>query len=91
MLEQAEVNHTLYLGIANLIDKCTNSLWGITTTTKTTYSRHTRIVPTANESLLDELEHLTLRHHGICDVEAIELILAWAIVACNKLIDIVVV
>ena len=33
----------------------------------------------------------TLRHHGIGDVQTVELVLTWAIVACDELVDIVVV
>ena len=91
MLEQAEVNHTLYLGVTNLVNERTNRLRGITTTAQTAYGRHTWVIPTAYQSLFHQLEHLTFGHHGIGDIQAVELILAWAVVASDELVDIVVV
>ena len=75
MLEQALVNHTFHLGITDTIHEIANSLRCIATTAQTADCRHTRVIPTCNESLLNQLEHLTLGHHRIGNVEAVELAL----------------
>ena len=80
MLQQTLVNHSLYFGITNTIHEIADSSWRISTTTQTTDGRHTRIIPACHQTFLDELQHLTLRHDGISDIESVELTLFRTIV-----------
>ncbi len=91
MLEEADINHTLHLGVSDTVDESTDSLSGVATTTQTADGRHTGVVPTAHEPLFDELEHLALRHHGVGDIQPVELILVRAVVALHKLVKEIVV
>ena len=74
------VNHALYFGITDLVHERANRLRGVTATTQTANGRHTRVVPSGNKTFFDELQHLTLGHDGIGDIEAVELTLFRTIV-----------
>ena len=73
MLEQSYVNHALYLGVTDLVDESADSGRSISASAQPADCRHARVVPTANQSLLDQLEHLALGHHGVGDIQAVEL------------------
>ena len=80
MLEQALVNHSLNLGVADLIHELADGGRSISASAQTADGRHTRVVPTGYQAFLDELEHLTLGHYGVSDVQAVELALLGAII-----------
>src|SRR5581483_9820282 len=48
--------------------------------------RHPRIVPSRDELLLDELQQLSLAHHGVVQVQARELVLT-RLVAFDQVVD----
>ena len=91
VLQQAQVNHSLHLGVAYLIDKLTDSIGCVSASAQTADGRHAGVVPAADKPFLHELEHLALRHHGVGDVQSVELVLVWAIVCIGKLVDEIVV
>ena len=91
MLEQTDINHTLHFGVTNLVDKCADCLSGVSATAQTADCRHARVVPTTHKSLFDELQHLAFRHHGVGDIQAVELILVRTVVALHKLVEKIVV
>ena len=80
VLKQTLVDHAFHFGVTDLIHEGTNRLRRVSATAETTDGRHTRIIPASNKTFLDKLEHFALRHHGISDVEAVELTLFRAIV-----------
>ena len=80
MLEQALVNHSLNLGVADLIHELADGGSGVSASAQTADGRHTRVVPTGYQAFLDELEHLTLGHYGVSDVQTVELALLGTIV-----------
>ncbi len=55
VFQESLVDHSLHLGITNLIHEGTDGLRGITATTQAAYSRHTRIIPSGYKTFLDEL------------------------------------
>ena len=80
MLQQALVDHTFYLRITDLVHERADRLRGITATTQTAHGRHAWIVPTCYQTFFHQLQHLTLRHHRIRDIEAVELTLLRTVV-----------
>ena len=72
-LQESHVVERVELGVADRLDEVLDRLRRIATTTHATESRHTGIVPAVDEMLIDKGVELTLRHHGIGEVEPVEL------------------
>ena len=79
VLEEGHIDDTIVLRVADLIDEAADGLGRIATTTQPTDRRHARVIPACYVPLLDELEELTLAHHRVGEVQAVELNLSWAV------------
>ena len=75
MLQQTLVDHSFHFGVTDLIHESADRLRGVTATTQTADGRHTRVIPTGYKTFFDQLQHLTLGHNRIGDVQTIELAL----------------
>ena len=73
VLQQTLVDHTFHFRVTDLVHECADGLRGITAATQTAYRRHTRVIPSGYQTFFDELQHLALRHHGVGDVQTVEL------------------
>ena len=87
VLQQGDVNQSVVLGVANGVNELVDALRRVATATQAANGRHARVVPSANNALLDELQHLALAHHGVGDVQSVELDLSRAIFWSGELVD----
>src|SRR5690606_16807535 len=74
-LQQAHINHVFALLDTNTVTKIANTIRCVTPATQARNRRHTRIVPAFDIVFIDQLQKLTLAHHGISHIQPCELIL----------------
>ena len=72
-LEERHLVESIKLSITNLVDKCKNTLWTVTTAAETTDGRHTRIIPSVYYAFVDKDEEVSLREEDMCEIEFVEL------------------
>ena len=89
--EERNVVDSLKLGITDASEERFDRIGRKTATAQTADGRHTRVVPTVDETFFDELEKFALAQHCVCQVESVELNLTWAIRFVGKKVDKVVV
>ncbi len=91
VLEQAHRVEGLILGVADGVDEVAYRGGGVAAAAQARDGGHAGIVPAGHQTLLDQREQLALAHHGVGEVEAVELYLAGAVALVGQLVDKVVV
>ena len=85
MLEKLYMIQSLIFGIADTLNEILDRRRRITPAAQSAQGRHTRVVPAIHQTLLHELEKFALTHHGIGEVQTVELYLSRAICLIGKL------
>ena len=78
--EQCKIIQRIVCRITNFVNKVTNTFWGISATTESTDCRHTRIIPTIDQSFFYKNQQVALAHEGIVEIQFVELILTRTVV-----------
>ena len=91
VLQQAHRVESLVFGIADGVDEVAYRLRCVAAAAHTRDGGHAGVIPAVDQPLLDQREQLALAHHGIGEVEAVELDLARTVRLVGQLVDKVVV
>ena len=79
-LQQSDLIEGIISGIANLIDKLHYTFRTISTTTETTYCRHTGVIPSVDKAFIHQSKQISFRHQCIGEVQFIELSLTRTVI-----------
>ena len=79
-LEEGDIVEGIKLRVADGVDELAYALGRVATAAHTADGGHTWVVPSDDVFLVDQREEFALAHHGVGEVEPVELNLSWAVV-----------
>src|ERR1035437_2898139 len=87
MFQERYIVNCFYFGITNQVYEPFYRFWCVTSPPQTTERWHSWIIPSSYLTLLNQFEKLSLAHHGIGQIETVELDLPRSVIISFELID----
>ena len=79
-LQESHIVEGIKLGISDRVNEHTYTFRAVATATHTAECRHTWVIPTIYKVFVDQRMQFTLAHHGVGEVQTVELYLAGTVV-----------
>src|SRR5690606_35788190 len=87
VFQERYIIDSFHLGVTNQINESPDRLRCVASAAQTAQRWHTRIVPSADHSVLDQLEQFALAHDSIGQVQAVEFNLAGPVIIRLQLVN----